>query len=514
MKKVIRMIKKIGSLWLLLDQKNQAKTLLALVFFIISSIVEISFVASVIPLINLLTGAKSELTGPILHGIFGNAVDKKGALSIFMALLVLSTSVRLLSLKVQAIATTNVMTEISKKAFSGFIRSDLESLSQKSFSSIQNTLTRQLDLLSGGIISPLFNLVNALVLCIFIIVGIIYLQIKGISLISFIVILSFVIPFLLSRRSIKNINENFSRVQVQILNSTTTAYEFIIPLRLQNLISSEEDRFTKNSFRLWSDKSNLLFLAQYPRVTSEMSLLFAIGLLILISDSNFSVIANLSALALAGLKLIPAFQAIYNSFTVISAYKASIDLVVDMTKQKMIKSSHSFVDLSPDFKCLTIHNLVFSFERSTNELKCPCFEVNKSEIIGIQGPSGSGKSTIIKALLSLYKACHADYYINGSKVNNPCKYIWPLISYSSQSSYLNNSTFMSNVMFLNTENECFDESYVRHLSDFLQVSDLYDQQDIGENGSQISGGQKQRVSLIRSLCSKSLLRYSMSRQVH
>ena len=60
---------------------------------------------------------------------------------------------------------------------------------------------------------------------------------------------------------------------------------------------------------------------------------------------------------------------------------------------------------------------------------------------------------------------------------------------------------MSNVMFLNTENECFDESYVRHLSDFLQVSDLYDQQDIGENGSQISGGQKQRVSLIRSLCS-------------
>ena len=152
------------------------------------------------------------------------------------------------------------MTEISKKAFSGFIRSDLESLSQKSFSSIQNTLTRQLDLLSGGIISPLFNLVNALVLCIFIIAGIIYLQIKGISLISFIVILSFVIPFLLSRRSIKNINENFSRVQVQILNSTTTAYEFIIPLRLQNLISSEEDRFTKNSFRLWSDKSNLLFL--------------------------------------------------------------------------------------------------------------------------------------------------------------------------------------------------------------------------------------------------------------
>ena len=62
----------------LLDQKNQAKTLLALVFFIISSIVEISFVASVIPLINLLTGAKSELTGPILNGIFGNTVDKKG----------------------------------------------------------------------------------------------------------------------------------------------------------------------------------------------------------------------------------------------------------------------------------------------------------------------------------------------------------------------------------------------------------------------------------------------------
>jgi HlyD family secretion protein len=404
-------IRKILSLRPLLNKNTQLKALLSVFLFVISSILEISLVASVIPLINILIDAKSESSITLLPDIIRASIDKGNVQIIFVSLLILSASFRLLALRIQAVVTTAIMTELSAKAFSGFIRSDLQSLTHRSLPSIQNTLTRQLDLLSGGVISPLFNLVSAIILSIFIIAGIFLLKIKGIFIVSLIVALSFVIPFILGRSNIKRINKNFNRLQVESLNEISCAYELFVPLRLQNMIQTEENLFTQTSYSLWNDKSYLLFLAQYPRVTSETSLLLAIGLLILISGANASIVADFSALALAGLKLIPAFQTIYNSFTVISAYKASIDSVVDIAKQKKSYIPTTAVNIASRFTSLRIENLAFSFENSNTKLFCPRFEVNKSEIVGIKGPSGSGKSTIIKALFNLYDLldCQKNY---------------------------------------------------------------------------------------------------------
>ena len=125
------------------------------------------------------------------------------------------------------------------------------------------------------------------------------------------------------------------------------------------------------------------------------------------------------------------------------------------------------------------------------------------DFVGIAGPSGMGKTTVLNLLLGFLTPDVGEIRINNKITDTESrKGYWPVISYVRQQSWLIHDTILNNIAL---HDDLFDE---RRLQDAIEMSGLQSLVDsfpekmgkiIMENGRNISGGQRQRIILARAL---------------
>ena len=128
--------------------------------------------------------------------------------------------------------------------------------------------------------------------------------------------------------------------------------------------------------------------------------------LIVYYESDLGVILPiLSVYALAGVKLLPAFQSIYTCIAKIRASTPAFESIQDdlinskKTKSNYVKENNTF--LVPK-KQISLENISFKYPNK-NDLVINNVNISipVNSIVGLVGPSGSGKSTLIVILLGL-----------------------------------------------------------------------------------------------------------------
>jgi HlyD family secretion protein len=237
--------------------------------------------------------------------------------------------------------------------------------------------------------------------------------------------------------------------------------------------------------------------------------------LIIFYEGNLSTILPLiSIYALAGFKLLPAFQQIYFSISTIQGNIASLEnLKIDLhSSQKTdlsINDKSNFQNDKEKIKFLNsiqLLNVSFSFSE-TNEpfinnlnLKFP-----KNSIIGLVGPSGSGKSTIIDIFMGLIDP-DSGYvgYDNNILQPHQKRAFQNKIGFVSQSIFLADTSIKENIAFGITpqkiNNKKIDTAIkLANLEDVIQTLPDGINTLVGERGVQLSGGQRQRIGIARSL---------------
>jgi HlyD family secretion protein len=219
----------------------------------------------------------------------------------------------------------------------------------------------------------------------------------------------------------------------------------------------------------------------------------------------------LSVYALAGFKLLPAFQQIYTSISQIRGNLVAFEGLRDDLRASARTSFQSTLKenggehLTPR-KSIELKNIQFTYPgKAEPALRDLTMTIGVNQAIGLVGASGSGKSTVIDILLGLIHPETGELMIDGSPVKKQQLRAWQnSLGFVPQSIFLADSSIRENIAF-GLPPELVDEEKVQRAATMAHLDELLAELPdglrtrVGERGVQLSGGQRQRIGIARAL---------------
>lgn len=255
-------------------------------------------------------------------------------------------------------------------------------------------------------------------------------------------------------------------------------------------------------------------LSQVPRYGMELlafgAVIFLVLYLLAAHEGNLgNILPILSMYALAGFKLLPAFQQIYASLATIKGNIASFDILEDD-----LKASQHTGQALPAYKedkltpkqSITLDNIHFSYPGTEEKaLSGLTLEIPVNHVIGLVGSTGSGKSTAIDVLLGLIAPQTGALKVDGEPLSGKSLRAWQNnVGFVPQSIFLSDASIRENIAFGLPSDEIDDER-VKRASKMALLDEFLDrlpdglETGVGERGIQLSGGQRQRIGIARAL---------------
>jgi HlyD family secretion protein len=276
------------------------------------------------------------------------------------------------------------------------------------------------------------------------------------------------------------------------------------------------DRFEKASARFADAQGKTQVMSQVPRFIMELvafgSVIFLILYLLAAHDGNLgTILPLLSVYALAGFKLLPAFQQIYTSISQIRGNLVAFEgLRDDLRASERTSFQYTLKEnggehLTPR-KSIELKNIQFTYPgKAEPALRDLTITIGVNQAIGLVGASGSGKSTVIDILLGLIHPETGELMIDGSPVKKQQLRAWQnSLGFVPQSIFLADSSIRENIAF-GLPPELVDEEKVQRAATMAHLDELLAELPdglrtrVGERGVQLSGGQRQRIGIARAL---------------
>ncbi|MDI5934148.1 ABC transporter ATP-binding protein [Halomonas kalidii] len=283
-------------------------------------------------------------------------------------------------------------------------------------------------------------------------------------------------------------------------------------------------RFKRTSDAYAYASGTTQLLSQVPRYAMELiafgSIIFLVLYLLSAHQGDLGqMLPILSVYALAGFKVLPAFQQIYQGISSVRSNLAAFEVIQNDLKASCTSSEHDNVsqivssnddtergdslELSSGIKLL---NVVFHYPgKGVPALNGLSIDIPANKVVGLVGASGSGKSTAVDVLLGLIQPDSGQVLVDGKPLSAIQKSIWKhSVGYVSQSIFLADSSIAENIAFGITP-EHIDEARVMRAANLSHLDELLESlpeglgTTVGERGIQLSGGQRQRIGIARAL---------------
>lgn len=275
-----------------------------------------------------------------------------------------------------------------------------------------------------------------------------------------------------------------------------------------------ESRFRNVSRDLARSKSLTASIGQVPKFGMELiafsSLIFLVLYLLSSNSENPStVLPILSVYAMAGFKLLPAFQLVYRSLSSVRANISAFETIkhdLQASRGSSAVEGVTHFDQMPLSQKLELKNVSFQYpNKDSLALHNITLTIHAQTTVGIIGHSGSGKSTLIDILMCLISPNSGSMLVDDKVVDSTNKRKWQNnIGYVAQSIFLTDTSIRSNIAFGLAE-EDIDDSKVNKAMKMAHLEEFVDSMPdgvhtlVGERGVQLSGGQRQRIGIARAL---------------
>ena len=250
--------------------------------------------------------------------------------------------------------------------------------------------------------------------------------------------------------------------------------------------------------------------AYFMETACICGILFAIIFRISIgTDEISSFITSLSALAMAAIRLLPAFNRITNYFSSIMFNKSALDNIYEDLKtiEEMERNSQvirSEQNQSMNFQNkLEVTNLTFCYPKTEDKIFDQAeLTIHKNEAVAIIGESGAGKSTLADLLMAILEPEEGTIFVDGVDIFKNVDSWHHTIGYIPQVIYLMDDTIRANVLFgqkCKDENDLWEAIENAQLTEFIKSLPKGLDTNVGDRGVRLSGGQRQRIGIARAL---------------
>lgn len=464
---------------------------------LISSLLELSSMAGIYPLIN--QESNSQIYEIISYFATPNRII---IFNIIVACLILSNIVKLLILKYSSHLAYNLGASIiSKIHFSIISNSSTNFIEYNSSKYLNIILNGGNDLVAGILMS--INLVTNILMIILISTG--FYIVSGPQALWFLIGILFLysLVFKNSRKIIFNnsllINTSFEK-SIKIANESFECYKEIKILKLEVYFNHLFESLIFNARNLQA-KNN--YMSGSPKSLIEIFMLVAFILISSFSDET-NITNNISFIAIIlvlSQRLLPLVQNAYNSYTLLLSVNNSISQIINTgflnSYKELANETKLNSNFTSEFSNFQIKNLSFKL----NDIKLfsnLTIEFNKGEKIALVGPSGSGKSTLIEIILGFKKPTCGEIFINNEQIYDYYLNFGSYFAYVPQTIALIDTTIKNNIA-LGIKNDNIDVQKIEFLLDICLLNSQSLEQDVGQQGNKLSGGQKQRIAIARAL---------------
>lgn len=276
------------------------------------------------------------------------------------------------------------------------------------------------------------------------------------------------------------------------------------------------DRALEHSAQIGYFQSRVPIYSNGPRYLIEpvaFGGLMAIVVVLALRGRSFAdILPNLTVMAFAGYRLLPALQLLYSQLVTVAANNYTLNHleaeILDI-EGKMLSPvpAGTAIPPLPFQREIKLEQLGFQYPGTTAPtLKDFSLTIARNESVGIAGPSGSGKSTLVDLILGLHTPQTGMIRVDGEPLTEHNLAAWRrIIGYVPQEIYLLDDTIAANIAF-GVDVESVDPVALREAAQGAQILEFIErelpqgfQTTVGERGVRLSGGQRQRIGLARAL---------------
>ncbi|WP_416137158.1 ABC transporter ATP-binding protein [Halomonas sp. HK25] len=528
------MLLNIKQLYSLLTAEQRRRLLLLQVLVVLMAFAELASIAAIGPFMAVV-GNMSHLEG---EGTLGRIYSLSGAddPTIFLfwlglavlCVLGVATSVSIFTTWRLSLYSHQVGAELSTRLYKHYMQQHWLFHTNGSSSQLTNKIAQECRRVTDNVLTPLMQINAKIVVALFISIAI-FLFNPWVALSGLLVFgcLYWALYRTVRRKLLRNGNL-VSATNGQRFKLMNEGFGGIKDTLLLGRQGDFNRRFENTSRQLGRAQGVTKALSQAPRYLMELVAFGAVIMLVLYllvaHDGNLgTILPILSVYALAGFKLLPAFQQIYSGMATVRGNIASFKSLkedleasqggesIKITKKKTGKNhvvqgddSHHVKWMPED--CIRLENVTFSYpgknETALDDLN---ITIPVNGIIGLVGASGSGKSTAIDILLGLIDPERGHLMLDNEPLTPSRRRSWQnSVGFVAQSIFLADSSIRENIAFGLPPEEIDDDKVLRaaqmaHLDELLERLPDGLETRVGERGIQLSGGQRQRIGIARAL---------------
>ena len=508
-------MKNIKKLLKLLSKNERKKAFLLTFLIFISAILDVLGVASIIPLIALLSNPNLIESNVLINKVyvFFNMNDPQIFLfylgGSFFIFFIISMVVKTLSTYFQFRFTLMCEYSIGKRLLQNYLHQSYSWFLDSHSSDLAKNILSTVNQVINQALLPFFNLISQSMITLFIITLLVYIDPK----LTIYIGLTFGIVYGITYGLFINaLNRNgLARVKndQERYTALSNAFGSIKETKLGNLENFFIKQFSGPAKNFAKSQASGQIIGLLPRYLFE-AIAFG-GLLLIIlylmrqSNNFITILPILSLYAFAGYRLMPALQQVYVALTSLRFASAAINSVY---KYRPVRYDTNAIKEKLDFKKeVSLKNITYHYPKSTKtNLNKISIKILAKSITGVVGLSGSGKTTLADIILGLLEPQEGTLKIDNKIINKNNLASWQNnIGYVPQQIFLTDQSISSNIAF-GVDRELIDHDAVEHASKIANlhnfvINELPDKYDtiIGERGIRLSGGQRQRIGIARAL---------------
>lgn len=514
------MFSQLKELYSLLTSEQRKKLLRLQILVVLMSFAEIAGVVSIGPFMALV-GDISQLQGDgRLAGLYRasgleNPRDFLFWLGIsVLCILAVAACISMFTIWRLSMYGAKVGAELGNRLFSHYMHQPWLFHASGSSSQLTNRIAQETQRITAQILNPLMQMNAKLVMALFMAVAIfLYSPVVAVSGLVIFASAYMLLYKTVRRRLVRN-GRHISEAQQTRFKLMGEGFGGIKDALLLGRQKAFTDRFQIACEKLAAAQGTNMALAQAPRYAMELiafgSVIFLVLYLLSAHEGNLgSILPVLSVYALAGFKLLPAFQQVYTSLSNIRGNLSAFDTVRDDLRDSSVEKAKSIVPTAERLvpkKHIRLNHVVFSYPgKEEPAIKSMDITIPANRVIGLVGASGSGKSTAIDLLLGLMRPQEGQILIDGQPLTEENVRAWQnSLGFVPQGIFLADSSIRENIAF-GLPPEAVDEEKVNRAANMAHLDELLDELPhgldtrVGERGVQLSGGQRQRIGIARAL---------------
>ena len=516
------MFKQLKELYSLLTDEQRKKLRRLQFLVVLMAFAELGSVLSIGPFMALV-GDMSQLQG---EGIVGDVYRLSGLedprLFLFwtgigvLVALTIAAFISMLTIWRLSMYGARVGAELSSRLYRHYMHQPWLFHASGSSSQLTNQIAQECARITNGIINPLMQMNARIVMAAFMAIAIFVFN-PAVAIFGLVI---FAVAYMamyriVRQRLIRNGGTITSaqRLRFKLMGEGFGGIKDALLLGRQEVFT---DRFDQASNRFAGAQGKNQIMSQVPRFVMELvafgSVIFLILYLLAAHNGNLgTILPLLSVYALAGFKLLPAFQQIYSSVSIIRGNLSAFEGLRDDLRAsataplQFARNQQPGKHLTP-YQSIELRNVQFTYPgKEEPALRELTLTIGVNKVIGLVGASGSGKSTAIDILLGLIQPEKGELLIDGERITEQQLRAWQnSLGFVPQSIFLADSSIRENIAFGLPPELVDDEKVQRaavmaHLDELL--AELPDGMNtrVGERGVQLSGGQRQRIGIARAL---------------